>query len=86
MALRVVNIDHFKGKLLLYTFVHTLRLMSYHNDDHKSALKLLEITEESGETEIRKASQNLPSRLAFGFRRSQTVCKGSDQPIITIFT
>ena len=55
MSLRVFDANGYRGRLLLYVFGHNLRLISYHNGDYKSALKLLEITAECEEAEIRKA-------------------------------
>lgn len=61
MSLRTFNINDYRGRLLLNIFGHNFRLisLSYHNGDrdgdYKSALKLLEITAECEEAEIRKA-------------------------------
>ena len=55
MSFRVFDKNGYRGRLLLNVFGHNFRLMSYHNGDYKSALKLLDITAECEEAEIRKA-------------------------------
>ena len=55
MSLRAFTINDY-GRLFRNVFGHNFRLISsYHNGDYKSALKLLEITAECEEAEIRKA-------------------------------
>jgi len=51
MSLKVANINRF----LVCIFKHSFRLISHYSGDYTSALKLLEITEECEEGEIRKA-------------------------------
>ena len=56
MSLRVFFIDGYRERRLLLVFgQNNFRPISYRRGDHKSALKLLEITEECEEAEIRKA-------------------------------
>lgn len=59
MFLRVFITNGCRERFLLYIFGQSCRLISYRSDEYESALnsalKLLEITVESEEAEIRKA-------------------------------